>query len=157
MPLMNQSPQQYTEDVAISQTLTELNGSLSATIMQYGPFYPGPYKGFHLRVDRESETGACTLDCAIFTWDEPTGDITAWLDNAGTAMLLPQWGDGSAVVKWMTVYPQSTGGGDADGVLVVDTANRLYATNWVQPIYLRLTTGGSSVTNVVSISMSYLP
>jgi hypothetical protein len=157
MPIMNQAPQQYTEDVAVSYTMTETSGDAADGVVSFGPFWPGPYQGFHLRVDRESETGTCTLDCAIFTYDETTGDITAWLDNAGSAMLLPQWANGSAVVKWMTVYPGATGGGDTDGVLVVDTANRLYATNWVQPIYVKLTTGGTGVTNVVSVSLSYLP
>lgn len=157
MPIMNQSPQLYTEAVANSEVLTEVSGPDADGVVDYGPFYPGPYQGFHLRVDREDETGTCTLDCAIFTLDEVTGDITAWLDNAGTAMALPQWADGSEVVKWMTVAPSATGGGDTDGVLVVDTANRLYATHWVQPIYVRLTTGGTSVTNTVSVALTYLP
>jgi hypothetical protein len=39
----------------------------------------------------------------------------------------------------------------------VDTANRLYNNAWISPLYVRLTTGGSSVTNVVSISLTYLP
>lgn len=156
MPIANQAVQQFTEAVATSMTLTDTNGNSSANVMRFGPFWPGSYKGFYLRVDRESETGTCTLDCTISTYDETTGDITAWVDNAGTGMLLPQWADGSAVVKWMQVYPTAIGG-DTDGVLIVSTANRIYSQPWVQPVYVDLTTGGTSVANVVSVSFSYLP
>jgi hypothetical protein len=156
MPIMNQAPQLYTEAVATSYTMTELSGPAADGVVNFGPFYPGPYTGFHLRVDRESETGTCTLDCALYLLDETTGDTYAWLDNAGTGMLLPQWGNGSAVAKWMVVKADQHGG-DSDGVQIVDTANRIYNNPWIAPIYVRLTTGGSTVTNVVSISLTYLP
>ena len=157
MPILNQSPMLYTEDVAISYTMTETSGAAADGVVDFGPFYPGPYRGFNLRVDREDETGTCTLDCALYLKDEVTGDLFVWLDNAGTGMLLPQWANSSEVAKWLTVHPEATGGGDADGVLVVDTANRLYGTNWVSPMVVRLTTAGTGVTNIVSVSLSYLP
>jgi hypothetical protein len=157
MPIMNQSPQLYTENVATSYSMTELSGAAADGVVRFGPFYPGPYRGFNLRVDRESEDGTCTLDCELALLDETTGDIFDWLDNAGTQMTLPQWANSSVVAKWMTVHPEATGGGDSDGVVVVSTANRLYGTNWVSPFYLDLTTGGTGVTNVVSISLTYLP
>lgn len=157
MPIMNQSPQQYVEDVAVSQTLTDLNGNSSATVWLYGPFYPGPYRGFAIRADRESETGTCTLDLKLQTLDETTGDITDWLDSGGTNnLLLPQWGDGSAVVKWMKVHPNALSS-DADNTLIVNTANRVYNELWWAPFYMHVTTGGTTVTNVLSLSLTYIP
>lgn len=156
MPIMNQAPQQYTEDVAVSTSLTDTNGNVTATTMRCGPFYPGPYRGFHIRVDRESETGTCTLDVKLQTLDETTGDITDWLDSGGTNnLLLPQWADGSAVAKWLTVHPNALSS-DADNVLIVNTANRVYNEVWWAPFYIHCTTGGTTVANVVSISLTYL-
>jgi hypothetical protein len=157
MPIMNQAPQLYVEPVASSYTMTDTSGDAADGIVLFGPFYPGPYSGFAIRVDRESETGTCTLDFNLQTYDETTGDITDWLDSGGTNnLLLPQWGDGSAVVKWMKVHPQALAS-DADNVLVVNTANRVYNEVWWAPFYMKVTTGGTSVTNVVSISLTYLP
>ena len=156
MPIMNQAPQQYTEDVCVSYTMTETSGDNADGVVKFGPFFPGPYKGFAIRVDRESETGTCTLDCKLQTWDQTTGDVTDWLDSGGTNnLLLPQWADGSAVVKWMKVHPEALAS-DADNVLIVNTANRVYNEVWWAPFYLVLTTGGTSVTNVVSVSLTYL-
>jgi hypothetical protein len=156
MPIMNQAPQQYTEDVAIATTITDTSGPAADGVVRYGPFWPGPYRGFFLRVDRHAETGTATLDCALFLWDEVTGDTYAWLDNAGTALLLPQWANGSAIPKYLTVHPEALGG-DTDGVVVLDTAHRIYSQNWVLPFYAQLTAGGASTTNSVSIALSYLP
>jgi hypothetical protein len=157
MPIMNQAPQLYVENVASSYTMTELSGPAADGIVYFGNFYPGPYSGFAIRVDRESETGTCTLDFKLQTYDETTGDYTDWLDGAGTAnLVLPQWGNGSAVVKWMKVHPQALAS-DADNVLVVDTANRIYNEIWWAPFRMVVTTGGTGVTNVVSISLTYVP
>jgi hypothetical protein len=157
MPIMNQAPQQYTEPVASSYTMTELSGPAADGIVYFGDFYAGPYRGFAIRVDRESETGTCTLDLNLQTLDETTGDYTDWLDSGGTNnLLLPQWGNGSAVVKWMKVHPSALSS-DADNVLVVNTANRVYNELWWSPFRMKVTTGGTGVTNVVSISLTYIP
>lgn len=157
MPIMNQATQQYTEGVATSQPLSDTNGNVTANTHRFGPFYAGPYRGFAIRVDRESETGICTLDVKLQTLDETTGDIEDWLDSGGaTNLLLPQWADGSAVVKWMKVHPEALSS-DADNVLIVNTANRVYNELWWAPFYIHATTGGTTVTNVVSISLTYLP
>jgi hypothetical protein len=156
MPIMNQAAQQYTENVLTSGTITDTSGAAADGVVQYGPFYAGPYRGFAIRVDRESETGTATLDFKLQTYDETTGDITDWLDSGGTNnLLLPQWADGSAVVKWMKVHPEALAS-DADNVLIVNTANRVYNEVWWAPFYMVVTAGGASTTNVVSISLTYL-
>ncbi len=156
MPIMNQAPQQYTEDVASGLVMSETSGPAADGIVYFGPFYPGPYRGFAIRVNRSAETGTCTLDFALETYDQTTNSNTAWLDSGGSnALLLPQWADGSAVVKWMKVHPNALSS-DADNVLVVNTANRVYNEVWWAPFRMKVTTGGTTVTNTVSISLTYL-
>jgi hypothetical protein len=157
MPIANQAVAQYTEDVCSSLTMTETSGPASDGIVYFGTFYPGPYRGFAIRVDRKSETGTCTLDFKLQTFDQTDGDWTDWLDSGGSNnLLLPQWADGSAVIKWMKVHPNALSS-DADNVLIVNTANRVYNEVWWAPFRMKVTTGGTTVTNVVTISMTYLP
>lgn len=158
MPIMNQAPQQYTESVAgVGTVWTDTSGPAADGIVLFGPFFPGPYRGFAITVKKTVDTGAPTTDFKLQTLNEVTGDITDWLDSGGTNnLLLPQWANDSNVTKWMKVHPEALAS-DADNVLIVNTTNRVYNEVWWAPFYMALTVTGASTSVTGSIALTYLP
>ena len=102
------------------------------------------HKGMYLYVDRTAETGTCTMDAAI---QHRSPILTTWtnLENASVV----QFADGTVELHTMYLYPGIIGG-DADGVLVVNTDHRFI--EGYLPLHWRLavTTGGTTVTNTFS-------
>jgi hypothetical protein len=157
MPIMNQAPQQYTENVAgVGSVYSDVSGPAADGITYFGPFWPGPYRGFAILVNKTVDTGAPTTDFKLQTLNEVTGLYTDWLDSGGTTnLLLPQWANDSNVPKWMKVHPEALAS-DADNVLIVNTANRVYNEVWWAPFRMVLTVTGASTSVTVSIALTYL-
>jgi hypothetical protein len=137
--------------------VTALDGPAADGVVYYGDFYPGPYRGFALTVAKTVDVATCTLDIKLQTLNEVTGIYTDWLDSGGSNnLLLPQWANDSNVTKWMKVHPEALAS-DADNVLVVNTANRVYNEVWWAPMRIVATVAGSGASATFSIALTYLP
>jgi hypothetical protein len=108
------------------------------------------HKGVRIVVDRISETGTATLNAKVQYLNKVTGE---WIDLEGAAF--PEWADGSAEPRALTVYPGITAA-DADANIALDTDNDQLCGQYL-PANWRLLVATTGTTNVISIAGTYLP
>jgi hypothetical protein len=142
------------ETFIIASTGTS-SGTVSDSTETYGCMWTGPSRGIRFDIDRESETGTCTLAAAVKWVDQDTGDVNALLDQAGNAVAFNDWANGETGKRFIEIHPHSLDG-DVDGVLAVGN-NTYYRCSLPYELQLVLTHGGTSVTNVYAITGTWLP
>jgi hypothetical protein len=105
------------------------------------------YKGCVMVVERTSETGTCTLDAKLQGYHHATG--TAF-DVANADII--QFADGATGLRYVMVYPGITGA-EADGLVTFDT-NFNYVNGFLPDTFrVSVTHGGTTVTNVFSVTV----
>lgn len=131
------------------------SGTVTDEVTYWGPFWTGPYRGFRLEVDLESELGTHTLDVKLEYFSEANGEWTAWLDSAGNQMVMNNYADGESGRRWIEVRADAAGGADVDKVLAV--GNNTYYGQVPMPSWrAEVTRGGTGVSDVISASVYWL-
>lgn len=145
------APEMYEQVVLRSYA----SGTVTDATTYLGPFSTGPYNGFRLEFDLESETGTHTLDVELEYFSEANGEWTDWLDSAGTVLKLNNYADGETGRRFIEVRPDAAGGADVDKVLAV--GNNTYYGQVPMPTWrAEVVRGGTGVSDVISASVYWL-
>jgi hypothetical protein len=136
-----------------SLTTSHTSASGSNTTETYTPPVDNVmHKGLLLVVSRTAETGTCTLDAQVEFYAPNAG---TWLELEGAA--IPQFADGATGDRYLQVYPGITGS-DADDSVALDTAEGKKCGQYLPRTWrVKVTNGGTTVTNTYSIDGWYLP
>ena len=145
----------WTQDFVIAPEGTS-SGTVTNGTETYGDLYPGPSRGLRLDIERESETGTCTLAAKLQWINLSTGDANDLLDQAGNAVAINDFADGETGKRFIVIHPDDILGGDVDGVLAVSN-NTYYRLPLPGHLQLVLTHGGTDVENVYNITGTWLP
>lgn len=145
-------PSTYAMTVAPTGTSS---GTVTNATTTYRHIWPGASRGMRIDINRESETGTCTLDAKLQWVDQDTGTLNDFLDRAGNAIAFGQWADGATGRKFIDIHPENEQA-DADGVLAVGS-NTYFRGNLPFELALVLTHGGTSVANVYGIQVTWFP
>jgi hypothetical protein len=146
-------PSTHTMILAASGTSS---GTVSDSTETYGFLWPGCNRGVRFDIDRESETGTCTLAAKVQWIDQDTGDASDLLDQAGNAIAFNDWANGETGKRFIVIHGDDALGDDADGVLAVGS-NFYYRQHLPFELQLVLTHGGTAVTNVYNATCTWLP
>lgn len=105
------------------------------------------HKGVLITIDRTAETGTCTLDAQIEFYDPAGGD---WYELEGASFV--QFANSEVATRYLMVYPGIVGS-DADNRIALDTNEGVLCGQFLPRIWrLKVTTGGTTVTNTFSAS-----
>lgn len=121
----------------------------------FGQLFRGSSRGIRIDVERESEDGTCTLDVAVKWVNQASGDANDLLDQAGNAVVLNNYANGETGKRFIAIHPYDLGG-DADGVLAVGN-NTYYRLSLPEELQLVVTHGGTAITNVYNMTVTWLP
>ncbi len=130
-------------------------GTVSTSTESFRYIWPGAARGCRIDVERESETGTCTLAMNVMWVNQGTGDVNALLDQAGGAIALNDYADGETGKRFIVITSNDALGDDADGVLVVGN-NTYYRQSLPFEMQLDFVTGGTSVINVYNCQVTWL-
>ncbi len=135
------------------------DGTSSGTVTNasdtYPDLYPGPSRGMRIDIERESETGTATLAAKLQWINAASGDANDFLDRAGNVIAINDFADGETGKRFIDIHPENETA-DTDGVLAVGN-NTYYRANLMPRMQLVVTHGGTSVSNVYNITVSWFP
>lgn len=131
------------------------SGTVTNGTETYAYLWPGDNRGLRIDIERESETGTCTLAAKLQWVNAASGDVNDFLDRAGNAIAFNDWADGETGKRFIDIHPENETA-DTDGVLAVGN-NFYFRANLMDHLQLVLTHGGTGVVNVYNITVTWLP
>lgn len=131
------------------------SGTVTNATETYAFLFPGDNTGMRIDIERESETGAATLAAKVQWINAASGDANDFLDRAGNAIVFNDWADGETGKRFIDIHPGNETG-DVDGVLAVGN-NTYFRANLMDHLQIVLTHGGTAITNVYNITVTWLP
>lgn len=143
--------QNHTVIFAAAGTVTDSGTDVDQYFPAGGRFISNPfYRGMYLIVKRTADTGTCTLDVILQYYNWATNAFADCTAGGGAALGCVQYANDATGERVTRIYPGIIGG-DADGVLIVNTVDKWYDFNMPPAFRLRVRSGGTTVTNTLSL------
>lgn len=113
------------------------------------------HRGAIFYITRTADGGVCTLD--VYLQGHVAGTTSTFMDL--TLGIIPQFADGETGTYAAVVYPGITAQDTSLDAITTTTALKVSQTSTVMPRRgrLRIRSGGTGVTNTLSITMEVLP